>query len=181
MANQQYIHLIKKKQRNNEHFEETHDGMRLLSMKWGTMCEKHAVATYLQNHLKNQPGLIFHETGIWFISEWLASSPDGIVTNNNETYVIEIKCPYKRGQPECFDTVPFYYIPQVQLQMKATETMKCHLVCWSPKETKIFEVNRNENYITELVSYLEEFSKNIDKNINIWDMNNTVRLNLKKK
>jgi len=55
-------------------------------MKWGTMCEKSAMATYISKCLsRTYPKSKVSETGVHIINDengipWLASSPDGLKT-----------------------------------------------------------------------------------------------------
>lgn len=53
------------------------------AMKWGSICEDHAVATYIHGMSCQK----FEKTGLWITkdkecSPWLAVSPDGIVNDN---------------------------------------------------------------------------------------------------
>lgn len=54
-----------------------------LAMKWGSMCEKSAVVTYIFKFLSRKyPKSKVSETGVHIINDengipWLASSPDG--------------------------------------------------------------------------------------------------------
>ena len=71
------------------------------------------------------------KTGLWVTRDrngaaWLGVSPDGIVDSDK---VVEIKCPYMRGNPFPYKKVPVLYVPQCQLKMYSTNTEKCHFVC----------------------------------------------------
>lgn len=74
-----------------------------LAMKWGTMCEKSAMGTYISKFLsRTYPKSKVSETGVHIINDengipWLASSPDGLVqigTITDGLGVVEIKCPF---------------------------------------------------------------------------------------
>lgn len=61
--------------------------------------------TFFDKPPTSKPKKMIQETGIWFSKDkndqnWLASSPDGLVTDNGvPTAVLEIKCPYMSGKP----------------------------------------------------------------------------------
>ena len=125
------------------------------AMRWGSMCEDHAVATYIHK----MPCKMFKKTGLWIQSDdngssWLGVSPDGIV---DEDTVIEIKCPYMAGNPFPYRKVPVSYVPQCQLEMYATNTSKCHFVCWTPKRTFVYLIERDQQFIKELLDRLRSF------------------------
>ena len=125
------------------------------AMKWGSMCEDHAVATYING----MPCKKFEKTGLWVTRDrngaaWLGVSPDGIVDSDT---VVEIKCPYMGGNPFPYRKVPVLYVPQCQLEMYSTNTQKCHFVCWTPRKTVIFLVKRDEQFIKDLLIQLKGF------------------------
>lgn len=70
------------------------------AMLWGFLNEESALVTYLQNMTRNKMNVSVRETGVWFLrdkeaTDWLASSPDGLIQENNENVaVLEIKCPF---------------------------------------------------------------------------------------
>ena len=140
------------------------------AMKWGSMCEDHAVATYIHGMSCQK----FEKTGLWITkdkegSPWLAVSPDGIVDDDT---VVEIKCPYMGGNPFPYRKVPLLYIPQCQLEMFATNTQKCHFVCWTPRRTVIFLIKRDEEFIQELLVQLKCFWKEAQiGEVLKWNMN----------
>lgn len=125
------------------------------AMRWGSMCEDHAIATYIQH----MPCRKFERTGLWITtdekgSSWLAVSPDGIVDTDT---VIEIKCPYMGGNPFPYRKVPVLYVPQCQLEMYATNTDKCHFVCWTPRKTVVYLIKRDQQFLQELLCQLKFF------------------------
>ena len=125
------------------------------AMRWGSMCEDHAVATYING----MPCRKFEKTGLWVTTDdnglpWLAVSPDGIIDDDT---VVEIKCPFMGGNPFPYRKVPLLYIPQCQLEMYATNTTTCHFVCWTPRRTYIYLIKRNEEFIQELLVHLKSF------------------------
>ena len=140
------------------------------AMCWGSMCEDHAVATYI----KGMPCRKFEKTGLWVTTDdeglpWLAVSPDGIIDDDT---VVEIKCPFMGGNPFPYRKVPLLYIPQCQLEMYATNTTTCHFVCWTPRRTYIYLIKRNEEFIQELLVHLKSFwNKALAGEIPSWNMN----------
>ena len=103
-------------------------------MKWGTMCEKSAMATYISKFLsRTYPKSKVSETGEHIFIDimndengipWLASSPDGLVQIGTITngLVVEIKCPFMGGKPVPYRNVCVNHIPQVMLEMHCTNT-----------------------------------------------------------
>ncbi|KAJ7386195.1 hypothetical protein OS493_010588 [Desmophyllum pertusum] len=140
------------------------------AMRWGSMCEDHAIATYIQH----MPCRKFEKTGLWITTDqegspWLGVSPDGIVDNNT---VIEIKCPYMGGNPFPYRKVPILYIPQCQLEMHATNTDKCHFVCWTPRRTVVYLIKRDQQFIDKLLSQLKSFwDEAREGNVPNWNIN----------
>ena len=41
--------------------------------------------------------------------------------------------------------------------MYATKTTKCHFVCWTPKRTLVYLIERDEKFIQDLLVYLKSF------------------------
>ena len=63
------------------------------SLKWGV---DHEGAAHQQYELQHKSHQVIH-SGLWIDIErgWLASSPDGLIYNQNELVgILEIKCPY---------------------------------------------------------------------------------------
>ena len=123
------------------------------AMKWGSMCEDHAVATYING----MPCKKFEKTGLWVTRDrngaaWLGVSPDGIVDSDT---VVEIKCPYMGGNPFPYRKVPALYVPQCQLKMYSTDTQKCHFVCWTPRKNSDYTV-KNGRAVHKRSSYSTE-------------------------
>jgi putative phage-type endonuclease len=63
------------------------------------------------------------------IHRWLGGSPDGITESGK---LIEIKCPLSRKITE---TVPVYYVPQVQLLMEILDLDECDFIQYDPRTT----------------------------------------------
>ena len=137
-----------------------------IAMQWGLMCENSALATYISKFLgKKYPKSKVNETGVHLINDdngfpWLASSPDGLVEigeGSNSLGVLEIKCPFMGGKPFPYRSVCTYHIPQIMLEMHCTNTKWCHYVVWTPVGYQIYLVERDDQYIADLLNYLKAF------------------------
>lgn len=127
-----------------------------LAMLWGSMNEECALVTYLQSSIIRKSHLtnpIVKETGVWFLKDknnkdWLASSPDGLMVEDSKTHIVlEIKCPFMGGKH-----IQSYvnHIPQLLLEMLCTSTSYCHYIVWTPVGTKVFLVEKDDNYTFKL-------------------------------
>ena len=139
----------------NDSTKETETTLINEAMRWGSMWEDHAVATYING----MPCKKFEKTGLWVTRDrngaaWLGVSPDGIVDSDT---VVEIKCPYMGGNPLPYRKVLVLYVPQYQLEMHSINTEKCHFVCGTPRKTVIFLVKRDEQFIQDLLIQLKGF------------------------
>ena len=161
-----------------------------LAMKWGTMCEKSAMATYISKFLsRTYPKSKVSETGVHIINDengipWLASSPDGLVQIETITDclgVVEIKCPFMGGKPVPYKSVCVNHIPQVMLEMYCTNTNWCHYVVWTPVGYSIYLVERDDEYIADLLSYLKTFWNSANEREGIMPNWQADALNLKKR
>lgn len=135
-----------------------------LAMLWGSINEDSALVTYLKNFFSHNKGkAVVKETGIWFLKDennqnWLGSSPDAIIEEDGILKtVIEIKCPYMGGKPVPYKNVCVNHIPQIMLEMFCTSTQQCHYVVWTPVGTKVFLVERDDEYLKLLLNYLYKF------------------------
>ena len=114
--------------------------------------------------------------------------------------VLEIKCPthflpsykkekywrYKKREPH--SKVPYYYIPQIMLQMLCTDTELCYYVSWTPTSgTTIFKIEYDESYIKDMLKFVFKFNlkyikgKNTPKKNFFWGEKNYRRFLLKTK
>ncbi|KAL4434638.1 hypothetical protein ABPG77_002761 [Micractinium sp. CCAP 211/92] len=75
--------------------------------------------------------------------------------------ILEIKCPYNRGQPEQAVPPPhaiWYYMPQVQGLMYIFDCEWCNLYIWTPKRgSAVYHIRRDRQYWGQLWSVLAEF------------------------
>eukprot|EP00741_Cyanophora_paradoxa_P009487 tig00000144_g9189.t1 len=72
---------------------------------------------------------------------FLAGSPDGLIGNDR---ILEVKCPYKG---ELYDSVPTYYMTQLQGLLDITGRDWAELFCFTPLRVQTWYVRRDERYI----------------------------------
>ena len=134
-----------------------------LSMEWGTICEDNASVTYLDYIGQTNPYATVHETGSWVISwkgtEVIGCSPDDLVEMHSTCIkptsgqgITEYKCPFKGGFPCHYKTIPPSYYLQMQLNIWATTSLWCHLVVWTPKTTRIYLVQTDDQFLDNLLN-----------------------------
>jgi len=118
------------------------------------------------------------QCGLFISTErpYLAASPDGIL--GDET-IIEIKCPYSSrhypitpitvpylvhdgcGQLALKKSSPFYF--QIQTQLYCSRRKFCNLIIFTFKDLKVIYVNREEEFITEMLTKIDNFYNNFFK------------------
>ncbi len=95
---------------------------------------------------------------------------------NKPIAVLEIKCPthfiprdstnrggevnwsYRKRGPH--SQIPYYYIPQIMLQMLCTNTNLCYFVSWTPTSgTNIFKVTFDKVYVTTMLDFVSQFNE----------------------
>jgi hypothetical protein len=149
-------------------------------LEHGRKHEQIAVTRFME-----ETGMTVHSCGLVVSEEYpfLASSPDGII---DSSHVVEVKCPYTvRGQLISTVTVPYLkcddnghfsldmnhdYFYQIQGQMLCTGAKNCSfIVCTADKlkikDIKYFNVQRNDNFISRMVSQLKSFFDNYFKEV----------------
>ncbi|MQL80264.1 hypothetical protein Taro_012701 [Colocasia esculenta] len=92
--------------------------------------------------------------------DWLAASPDGIITNLPSEGVLEIKCPFFHGnarQRMPWVRVPVYCMPQAQGLMEILDLDWLDLFCWTPKDNMLFRIPRDKQYWHLLKAALSDF------------------------
>eukprot|EP00741_Cyanophora_paradoxa_P006081 tig00000983_g5897.t1 len=82
---------------------------------------------------------------------FLAGSPDGLIGNDR---ILEVKCPYKG---ELYDSVPTYYMPQLQGLLDITGRDWAELFCFTPLRVQTWYVRRDERYIKLMRRCLQLF------------------------
>lgn len=126
-------------------------------MNWGSTHETTAIANYeaITGRTVRSFGFAVHRA---HELNWLGGSPDGVLDPNRG--ILEVKCPYNKGKPELglpWETVPYYYIPQVQGLMEIMDRNWAELYCWTPNGSTLFRVERDREYFLEMYKILNEF------------------------
>ncbi len=142
------------------------------AVQWGV--EKEALA---RTSYEKMTGYRVEQTGLWiFPSGSVCCSPDGLVFNSQGSKrpdgLLEIKCPYKlsngivvpkgswskfihflKSDFELNQDDRFYHL--IQAELYATRTKWCDVFIWTPSQTRIFRIERNESWIETNVPLLE--------------------------
>ncbi|MFP3859260.1 MAG: YqaJ viral recombinase family protein [Bacteroidales bacterium] len=99
------------------------------------------------------------QTGIFLDSQkciehpernWMRATMDGL--NEEEKILVEIKCPHT-----CHTAIPEHYYPQLQHQMEVIGYDKMFYVSFDGSEGNIIEVEKDEEYVKNLIEKEEEF------------------------
>lgn len=122
---------------------------------WGEANEPVAIADYQQATGLNvqQVGFVRHRD-----IEWLGGSPDALTDNR----LIEIKCPFSQ---EVYETVPPYYMAQVQGLLEITEKPIGDLCVWTPSAIRVFTIQRSGEYWLWMYPRLAEFWAYVQANV----------------
>lgn len=126
--------------------------------EWGTFNEEGAIAEFqMETGLKVEPAPFVP------YYEWLGASPDGYTSDG---HIIEIKCPYglRDGEGELKSIAEQqHYYAQIQMQLVCTNMQKCYFYQWMPSKTKLEIVDRNNEYIANMIkecaTFYEEYAK----------------------
>lgn len=125
-----------------------------VATEWGTLHEPGAIIEYEMMTERNvvPASFVTHE-------DWLGASPDGYV---GEKGLIEVKCPY--GLRHEFAPVRFkalkqqqHYYAQVQVQLFVTNRDWCDFWQWTPKDTYLERVDRDDRYLETILVPLKNF------------------------
>ena len=139
----------------------------------------HSLLSIIKNTLKREFNYTWEngkDDEIW--SRAFKVSPDlsgrERITNNN--FVAEFKCAYGLRMPRVYDGVPYYYYPQAQYHMLTRSDIEyCYFVSWSPKQTRIWRIERDNvfwNYTMPLLAYFHKLG--LDGQVPISVMNETI-------
>ncbi len=142
------------------------------AVSWGLEKESLARACY-----EKQTGYRVKQTGLWiFPSGAVCCSPDGMVFTSQGSKrpdgILEIKCPYKlrNNQYHTRGTSPKYFpylksdfeidethrlYHTIQAELYATRTKWCDLFVWTPSQTNLVRVERNEAWIQANISLVD--------------------------
>lgn len=114
---------------------------------WGEANEPVALQAYSRVTGLNvqQVGFVRHRD-----IDWVGGSPDGLTDNR----LIEIKCPFSQ---QAYDTVPPYYMAQVQGLLEITDKPLCDFAVWTPDLMRVFTIERSSEYWMWMYPQLAEF------------------------
>ena len=118
--------------------------------------KKAAMSEHLNVSLNSVDFQVF-ETGlhVWDECSWLAASPDGLVRENGDVGLLEIKCPFSL---KLYPKVPDYYTDQIQGIMGILGCSWCDFVVWTPSAMSIERVPFDQKYWQEqLLPALKDF------------------------
>ena len=102
---------------------------------------------------------------------WLGASPDGLIAAPGAADVdpatgvppgvLEIKCPWNKGDPvgaKPYPRAPWYYVPQVQGLMAVFDRQWCDLFCYTVEHgSAIYRVERDPEYWAMMYRALSDF------------------------
>jgi len=117
---------------------------------WGNEHEIDALATYLYYFAQKKNMYVFEPTFRRHRDySYLGASTDGLLYYKGLDYgykrgVLEIKAPAKKSF--YYGGLPFYYYPQVLMEMWVMKVNWVHFVVWTPEETGIWFVPFNEDH-----------------------------------
>jgi len=128
------------------------------AIEWGLNNEDAAL-----KFLQETENVVIQKTGLWLHKcGYLGASPDGLIGKN---YVVEVKCPYKfrnsllsdeirkdktyiiyKEHDQIYVNENHNYWHQVQAQLYFTGRQKCVFVVWTPKESIIVHINKDDQW-----------------------------------
>ena len=145
------------------------------SLKWGV---DHEGAAHQQYELQHKSHQVVH-SGLWIDTErgWLASSPDGLIYNQNELVgILEIKCPYSARDMtpvQAAEKLPLFfckvvngnlslkrnhnYYFQVQGQLAITHAKWCDFCVYTPHGFSVERITFDESFWKSVVHKLDDF------------------------
>jgi len=149
------------------------------SLRWGVEHEDEARCQYEQELHKSHPTLKVVCSGLWIDIErsWLASSPDGLVYDQDELLgVLEIKCPFSAREMtpiEAAQKLPSFpcqviggnlslkrnhdYFFQVQGQLAITHAQWCDFCVYTPHGFSLERIMFDESFWKSVVCKLDDF------------------------
>ncbi|KAL4570129.1 hypothetical protein LXL04_025780 [Taraxacum kok-saghyz] len=129
------------------------------AMEWGVIHEQTAIEKY-KSITGREVGSLGFATHSEDSFDWIGASPDGLLGCLSNPGILEVKCPYNKGKPETavpWNSMPFYYMPQIQGQMEVMDRDWVDLYCWTINGSTIFRVCRDESYWKLIYGVLREF------------------------
>lgn len=164
--------LVEKISENNEQLTTT-------AIKWGLKHENIAKKRY-QAHMRlhSKEKISVRNCGLYSLQSFIAigASPDGIVQTNTNTYLIEIKFPFKRRNntilQACKSPDLYCYLDsnnkiqlkqnhryntQIQGQMGVCQYKVCHLVLYTLQDLTVIEIPFIAVFWESLLAKLKTF------------------------
>lgn len=158
---------------------ENNEQLTTAAIKWGLKHENIAKKRY-QAHMRlhGKEKISVKNCGLFLLQSFIAigASPDGIVQTNTNTYLVEIKCPFKWRNStilEACKSPDFYcyldsnnkiqlkqnhrYYTQIQGQMGVCQYKVCHLVLYTLQDLTVIEIPFNAVFWESLLSKLKTF------------------------
>jgi len=130
------------------------------------------------NKLKFKQNVTIMKKGLFICSTYgfLGASPDGLVRTGGESYLIEVKCPYKYRfqtiEDACKDNSfccfldddnnvqlkrSHKYFTKIQRQMAICQVQKCELVVYTTKDMNNIEISYDSSFWEDLLHKLNFF------------------------
>ena len=147
------------------------------AIKWGVDNEPNAKQEYISAMKNAHDHFEFENSGlvVSMHSPFVAASPDGLAKCDcHGTRLVEFKCPYKQSKMSpsdikalsesqyCLDMngrlkKTHKYYCQIQTQMYVTGAFACDFVVWTTVGLHVDRVERDEEYIENLTSKMDNF------------------------
>ena len=139
--------------------------------EWGSGKEDEAVEAYKQLTGADVSHMLFRVLSPDEAELWLGASPDGLIAapgaadvdphTGMPPGVLEIKCPWNKGDPigaKPYPRAPWYYVPQVQGLMAVFDRQWCDLFCYTVEHgSAIYRVERDPEYWAMMYRALSDF------------------------
>lgn len=139
--------------------------------EWGSGKEDEAVAAYKNLTGADVSHMLFRVLSPDEAELWLGASPDGLIAAPGAADVdpatgvppgvLEIKCPWNKGDPvgaKPYPRAPWYYVPQVQGLMAVFDRQWCDLFCYTVEHgSAIYRVERDPEYWAMMYRALSDF------------------------
>jgi len=129
------------------------------AMKYGAATEEKARREFeAHTGIPMFPKVVFHPE-----HQFMMASLDGADLENK--FAVEIKCPLNKDDHICAmdGEIPEKYYPQVQHQMECLGVDMIYYFSYTPSSSKLLEVERNQQYIDEMVLKEKEFWRRVEE------------------
>lgn len=149
--------------------------------QYGLDNENIAIRTYqnfkkkcVENFFVKSHGLVLHDK-----KPWLGYSPDGLVFENNNRGLLEIKCPFSK---KFYSKIPMYYYDQIQYGMWLLNCEFCDFVVYLPNKLSIERFQYDKEYVVNFMLkrvdsfYFRKYLPLLIAKANNWLLPNTCHL-----